>query len=185
VLRYGGRQGGDTADIDHVVFNSLVGTPSYGDERAFLDARKAQDTDEGSYVNEARVSVGDELILRVYVHNNANTNRNGQEQVARGTRVRFAIPSEMSRALRCTAYISAENAVPPIVSDAAGVLADRPVRLEYVRGSAMAYTNSASYALGDEVVEGGALIGEQSPDGVVRGNFDHDMTVQVRVRVRE
>src|SRR6185436_18200923 len=57
---------------DHVTFNSITDNPNYGDERTFFDSKDAANTAAGGYADSTKVTNGEEVLLRVYVHNNAS-----------------------------------------------------------------------------------------------------------------
>src|SRR5665213_309731 len=59
---------------NYVTFNSFTNAPNYGDERAFFDGKDAGVTGPGGYQDSIGVHDGQELVLRVYIHNNANPN---------------------------------------------------------------------------------------------------------------
>jgi hypothetical protein len=172
------------------VFNSFINTPSYGDERAFVDARKSENTASGSYKNVLEdVTEGSrEVVVRMYVHNNANvsTNESGLG-IARNTRVRLFVPTAESQTLRARGYISADNATPQLVEDTVDFVGAEKFKLEYVPGSAIMYNNGAFQSgvqLSDSIVSNsGALIGNNALDGNLPGCFEYEAVVQVRLRV--
>lgn len=169
------------------VFNSFVATPSYGDERPFLDARRSDQTQSGAYENILRdVTEGSStVVLRIYVHNNADpeTNATGLG-IARGTRVRVGVPNVSATALQATASITADNARPRRVQDTVQLTASRRFRVAYIPGSAWVYSNEGRFRLSDSIVsQTGAQVGTRRPDGIVPGSFRNDLTVQLQLRV--
>lgn len=172
------------------VFNSFVNTPSYGDERAFLDARRSDQTAAGSYENVlTNVTEGSkEVVIRMYVHNNANqgTNADGTG-VARNTRVRVLLPTGTNDALRARGYINADNATPRVVEDTVDLVGSKEFSLDYVEGSAILYDNDNfknGVKLSDSIVtSNGAPIGTDALDGKVKGCFEFEAVVQLRVKV--
>ncbi len=169
------------------VFNSFVNTPSYGDERMFLDARRSDQTSEGSYKNVLPdVTDGSkEVVIRTYVHNNANqtTNASGAG-IAKNTKVKILLPTAEGNALRARGYISADNAA--MVEDTVDLSATEDFKVEYVVGSAKLYNNGPfkdGVALSDEVVGGGALVGYDKLDGNLPGCFDYQTVVQITVKI--
>jgi len=172
----------------YVTFNSITDNPTYGDERYFHDVKRAGTPNGTPYSDNYEVSNGEELVLRAYVHNNANSKLNASgEGVAKNTRIRFLVPTGMSSNLRTISYISADNAQPQMVSDTADLRSSTPFELEYIPGSAMQYTNSntSGIALSDSIVtQSGAQIGDTSPNGNYRGCEEFVSTVHIRVKVK-
>lgn len=171
------------------VFNSFVNTPSYGDERAFFDARRSDQTAAGSYENVLpNVTEGSrEVVLRTYVHNNANQSTNASGLgVAKNAKVRILLPSAESQTLRARSYISASNATPQLVEDTVDLTADKKFRVEYIPGSAKIFSNGPvnGQKLSDNIVTTGALIGHNSLNGELPGCFEFEAVVQIRVKIK-
>lgn len=171
------------------VFNSFINTPSYGDERAFLDARRSDQTASGSYKNVLNdVTDGSrEVVLRTYVHNNANTSTNESGLgVAKNAKVRVALPTAESQTLRARSYISADNANPALVEDTVDLVGGQDFKVEYIPGSAILYNNGPfknGTQLNDSIVTTGAQIGYDNLNGNLPGCFDYVAVVQIRVRI--
>lgn len=177
--------------MDGPVFNSFINTPSYGDERAFVDARKSDQTAAGSYKDQiVNVTQGsDEIVVRMYVHNNANQSTNDSGVgVARNTRVRVFVPSATDTSLRARGYISADNATPQLVEDTVDFTDSVPFGVEYKPGSAILYNNgpfSDGVALNDSIVtDAGAPIGWDALNGNLPGCFQYEAVVQVTLKVK-
>lgn len=174
----------------HVTFNSITNNPNYGDERTFFDVKDAANTNTGGFVDKADVKNGQELLLRVYVHNNAASSLNGTnfdgKGVAKNTKVRVHLPTATDDALRANAYISADNATPKEVSDTVDFVSAGKFNLEYVPGSAIAYTNHVpkGYKLNDSIVTTGAPVGYKGADGIVPGCFEYTAIVTIKVKVK-
>ncbi len=152
---------------DHVVFNSIVNLPSYGDERAFADARPAA-ANRSQNLNLLEVAPGEEIIVRAYVDNNANPNRAGPgEGVAVDTRMRFAIPDEAADDQLLWAVLSAANAKPRTVSDTVRLVGDEPFSLSYVEGSANLYNSvfESGFRLSSAIISDGAALGIKEAEG--------------------
>ncbi len=165
------------------VFNSFINTPSYGDERSFLDGRKS-DAGVGSNSDQINdVTNGTkEVVLRTYVHNNANQNFNASGvSMATGAKVRVSLPTGTSQVLRARSYISANNAAQ--VEDTADLVGSQQFSVGYVAGSAKLLRGTAQYALSDSIVTTGALIGDKTMDGNYPGCFDYASLVEIRVKV--
>ncbi len=171
------------------VFNSFIHTPSYGDERAFVDARRSDQTAAGSFKNVLPdVTQGSkEIVVRMYVHNNANQSTNASGLgVAKNTKVRVDLPSAESQTLRARGYISADNASPQLVEDTVDFVDSQKFKVEYVPGSATLYNNGAfqgGKTLSDNIVTSGAPIGDDALDGKVPGCFEHEAVVQIKLKV--
>lgn len=169
------------------VFNSFINTDSYGDERAFVDARMSDQTASGSFKNVLPdVNKGSkEVVIRMYVHNNANQSTNASGLgIAEDTKVKVSLPSATSNVLRARGYISASNA--SMVEDTVDFTADSNFKLEYVPGSATLYDNdnfASGVALSDDIVTTGAPIGSDALDGNFKGCFEYEAVVQIRVKV--
>lgn len=175
--------------LDGPVFNSFVNTPNYGNERAFLDARRSDQTAAGSYKNVLpNVTDGSkEIVVRMYIHNNANESTNASGKgIAKNTNVRIDLPKVEGSQLRAVGYISASNSNPKIVEDTVDFTADRKFTVQYVPGSAR-MTNDGPFAngvkLSDSIVTSGAPIGYNSLNGNFPGCFDYQAQVQITVKV--
>lgn len=169
------------------VFNSFINTPSYGDERAFVDARRSDQTVAGSYENILdNVNKGSqEVVIRAYVHNNANQDTNADGTgIAKNTTVRFDLPEATGNVLRARGYIDASNA--SLVEDTVDFRGTQNFRVEYIPGSAIMYNNKAfknGVKLSDSIVTTGALIGDDKLDGELPGCFEYEASVQIRVKI--
>ncbi|WP_217924765.1 hypothetical protein [Miltoncostaea oceani] len=169
--------------LDGPVFNSFINTPSYGDERAFLDGHPASEEGAAFIADPLDVRDHTEIVVRLYVNNNANEFW-GERTTATGTRVRITVPTGTRSGLRIRGYIEADNAVPTVVEDTLDLVADRPFRVEYVPGSAYLERQSGTYGLTSEIVEDrGALIGDVNMNGIFPAGFDRDAVVYARLRV--
>ncbi len=173
--------------LEGPVFNSFINTPSYGDERAFVDARRSDQTTGDVYKNVLpNVTEGSkEIVVRMYVHNNANqsTNESGKG-IARNSKVRVFVPTATSQALRARGYISADNAA--TVEDTVDFTANKPFNVAYVPGSAKLYDNDnfkSGVKLADTIVTTGAPIGSDKLDGNMKGCFEYEAVVEVKLKV--
>lgn len=179
------RQGSTTGPV----FNSFINTPSYGDERAFVDAKDSANTAPGGFADTVDVAADKEYTVRAYVHNNANEDTNASGLgVAKNTRVRFKILPGLANGNEVTGYISADNATPTMVYDTVKLKNDtQAFSLEYVPGSARLESNAHPFpgvTLPDTIVsESGALIGD-SRNGDVLGCFQYTEIVTIKVRIK-
>lgn len=169
------------------VFNSFINTPSYGDERAFVDAKRTDQTAAGSFKDVLpEVSGGSkEVVIRAYIHNNANpaTNADGTG-VAKNTKIRFALPTGTDTHMQARGFISADNAT--MVEDSVDFTDTANFSVEYVPGSAIMYNNGAfkdGAKLDDSIVSTGALVGDQAINGDVPGCFEHEIVVEIHVKI--
>lgn len=175
---------------DHVTFNSITNNPNYGDERKFFDVKNATNTSAGGFQDNISVTNNEELLLRVYVHNNAATSLNGPNLngsgVAKDTKLRIYLPTATANALRANAYISASNATPLEVNDTVDFNAGSAFNLSYVPGSAVMYTNAVpkGFALNDSIVTTGAPIGYTGANGTMPGCFEYTGIVTIKVKVK-
>lgn len=178
----------------HVTFNSITNNADEGDERAFFELKDAANTQPNSFSHTmADLKDGQELLLRVYVHNNAADNLNtvpdgqgGFKGIARNTKVRVNLPTATADSLKANAYISADNALPQEVADTINLGGATPFGVEYQPGSATIYTNAVptGMKLADSIVTSGAPIGYDKLDGIVPGCFKYTSIVTLKVKVK-
>lgn len=174
----------------YTTFNSMTNNPNYGDERTFFDVKPSSNTSQGGFVDKQKVKDGDELLMRVYVHNNAADNLNGTNfngaGVAKDTKARIFLPTASADALRANAYVSASNAKPVEVADTLDVYGDNKFKLDFVEGSARMYTNAvpSGFTLSDSIVGNGAPIGYTGANGVMPGCFQYTGIVTIKVKVK-
>lgn len=166
------------------VLNSFINTPSYGDERAFFDGRRS---DQAANTNADQINdVTDgskEVVLRTYVHNNANQNTNASGLgIARGTSVKISLPTDTAQVLRARSDITASNAAG--VEDTTDMVGTQQFSVSYIPGSAKLLRGTAQYNLSDNIVTIGALIGDKTMDGNLPGCFDYAALVEIRVRIQ-
>lgn len=178
---------------DHVTFNSITNNPREGDERAFFELKDAANQESNGFAHKIDVKDGQEVYLRVYVHNNAASSLNGAnldgKGVAKNTKLRVWLPSVTDNVMRANAYISADNAVPQEVSDTADFYdaEGQKFSISYVPGSAIAYNNAVGQAgmkLSDSIVTTGAPLGYTSANGVFPGCFQYANVVVLKVKVK-
>jgi uncharacterized repeat protein (TIGR01451 family) len=189
--------GATTKGADHVVFNSFVNTPNVGDERGFLGAKDAASTTSGGFLDTMQVNPGQEVLLRTYVHNNADASLNSSGVgIARNTRVRIQLPSASGTSLGVVSYISADNANNQVkdTNGAVNVISDSvnfqdsnvPFGVTYVPGSATIYNeaHAGGLALNDAIVgANGTQIGYDKMDGNLPGCFQYVSLVTIKVKI--
>lgn len=176
------------AGFDHVTFDSFTGVPNIGDERNFQTGKIAGAPD-GFYDPMNKVRDGNELLVRVYVHNNADSSLNSKDKnhrgVARNTKVRVEVPeNNLAPAQQTKAYISADNASPSQIYDTLDVNAAYPFEMDYIEGSAHITTNFMDKPLSDNLVKGGVLIGDDALDGNLKGCFEYVALVTYKVKIK-
>jgi hypothetical protein len=117
---------------EYVTFNSFTNAPNYGDERAFFDAKDASITGAGGYQDKMKVKNGQKIVMRVYIHNNANPAAIGEANAtAKNTQLKVMLPSSKKNANVAAAQISADNASPKFVSDTVDLSADAPFSIAF------------------------------------------------------
>ncbi len=177
---------------DHVTFDSITNNPDEGDERAFFEVKDAANTQPNGFSHTVNnLKDGQDLLLRMYVHNDAADNLNGTnfdgKGVAKDTKVRIFLPTANANALRANAYISASNASPAEVADTINLGSNGNFNLTYENGSAVQYTNAVptGMKLSDSIVSTGAPIGFNKLDGIVPGCFNFSSIVTIKVKVHK
>ena len=178
-------QDGRCGSMNGPVFNSFINTPSYGDERYFVDGRRTDQPASSTADTIKDVTEGShQLTIRMYVHNNANQDTNASGKgIAHNTKVSLELPKVSGSALQAVGAITADNAAPHEVTDTVYMTASRPFHVSYVPGSARLLRGNASYQLSDSIASGGALIGNTVMDGNLPGCFDYAALVEVTVNV--
>ena len=165
---------------NYVTFNSMTDNPKAGDERYFLTGSKPG----GSFTDPVTgLQDGEVVTLRMYVHNNAASNLNLK---AENTRVRVQLPAGSKQAQQITGFISANNAVPTVVSDTLDLsgVNNGFFELEYIAGSASYKNNVGTFKLSDSIVSNdGALVGYDQMNGVVPGCEEFSGWVTLKVKV--
>lgn len=164
---------------DHVVFNSFTNNPVVGDERPFF----AGSLNGANVQDRIKVKNGDVIVLRAYVHNNADPNKIGQAAaIARNVKMKVLIPTASQKDQNLVAFISASNATPGTVNDTMSLYGDRAFTLEYVAGSAQFErkadgVNMKTDKLNDTIVAGGTYLGD------MHGCFQYSGYVTLKVKV--
>lgn len=117
---------------NYVVFNSFTNAPNYGDERAFFDGKDNTISGPGGYLDNIPVHDGEELVLRVYIHNNANPNAIGFDAAtAHNARMQVLLPLTQQTTNFAAAAISADNANPLTVSDTVDFTGASPFKVTF------------------------------------------------------
>jgi len=167
---------------NYVAFNSFTNAPNYGDERAFFDGKLATDV-QGKFHDVMNVQNGQELHLRIYVHNNADPKKTAAGQaIAKNTTVKVQLPQSKKTETFAVANIFADNANPGLVNDTLTFRGEKPFTLSYVPGSAKVERrldgkNWTTTAVSDSIVTTGANLGDW------KGCFEYSGFVTLRVKV--
>ncbi|MEO8785071.1 MAG: hypothetical protein ABI221_01990 [Candidatus Saccharimonadales bacterium] len=169
------------------VFNSFTNTPSYGDERDFV---QVSPNGSQNFTDDVTAKPGDTISVRVYVHNNANQNTNESGLgIAKNTNVRVYLPTGSANGFDIAGYVSASNAKQARVYDTGRVTdAGQKVSLSYVPGSAKIYNDGPwknGVALPDAVVsDAGTPIGYNALNGDLPGCFNYRAVIILQVKVQ-
>lgn len=122
----------DCPGANYVVFNSFTNAPNYGDERAFFDGKDNVISGPGGYQDKLNVYNGEEVVLRVYIHNNANPNAIGVDAAtAHNTRLQVQLPLTQKSSNFAAADVSADNASPGTVSDTVDFTGTSPFTIAF------------------------------------------------------
>ncbi len=166
---------------DHVTFNSFVNNPVVGDERPFF----AGSLGGANVQDRIKVKDGDVIVLRAYVHNNADPSLIGQSAaIARNVRIRVLVPSAKQSEQNLVAFISAANANPGTINDTMSLFADRPFTLDYVPGSASFMHKADGVNLVTESVNDVIASGNGASLGDIHGCFEFSGYVTMKVKVK-
>jgi uncharacterized repeat protein (TIGR01451 family) len=176
---------------DHVTLDSITDNPREGDERTFFSIADAATPTALSH--QATVRDGEEVILRVYVNNDASVDKNGTnldgDGIAKNTQVRVALPTISGNTLQVSAFVSADNAQPKMVNDSlntASSSSDEMFSLSYEPGTATLSNNSvgdAGLKLSDDIVKNGTAIGYSKADGNLPAWFQYAGVVTLKAKV--
>lgn len=175
---------------NYVTFNSFTNAPNYGDERAFLDAKDAANTASGGYQDKMTVQDGQKVVMRIYVHNNANPAAIGESAAtAKNTKVQVLLPTSVKTANQASASISADNANPGTVSDTVDFVGANPFSLAFDRNSMVQVTYRPN-GTGDYVTRslpGAVFANDQTLNAAIgdwKGCFNYSALITVTVVVK-
>ncbi len=165
---------------DHVVFDSFTNNPVVGDERPFF----AGSLNGANVQDRIQVKNGDVIVLRAYVHNNADPNKIGEAAaVAKNVKIKVIVPTVKKNDQVLVGFISAANANPGTINDTMSLYGDKEFTLSYVPGSAYFDhkpdgTNMVSEKLNDTIVgSNGTFLGD------MKGCFEYSGYVTLKVKV--
>ncbi len=167
--------------FDHVTFNSFTGVPNIGDERNFLTGKIAG-AEGGFYDPMTQLRANDEVMLRVYVHNNADSSLNASGQgVAKNTKVRVELPAVeiITQNHSAKAFISADNAQPQEIYDTIDMKTENgsAFGMQYIPGSAQVTSNEGTQAIDDAIIAGGVNLGDEN------GCFEYVKLITLKVKI--
>ena len=160
----------------------------YGNERWFYNAREVTAPQTTPWQHDIKVERGKTYLLRAFVHNSAGES---DKDLARDTRIKVNLPTCTGRRIASTAFIVSSNAEPPEIWDSVHFAADEPFNLAYVPGSAMLCNNhfrcdspsgDGAEISNDFLTSTGALIGDDSLDGSMRGGYQYSAWFYFEVR---
>lgn len=166
---------------DHVVFDSFTNNPVVGDERPFL----AGSLNGANVQDRIHVKDGDQVVVRAFVHNNADASLMGGEDktVAKNVKFRLLVPTASQKDTNMIGFITADNASPAMINDTMSVYGDSNFTLEYVKGSAVFEhaadgVHQTSDKLSDSIVTSAG-----APLGDINGCFAYSGYVVLTVKV--
>lgn len=175
---------------DHVTFNSMTGTPHYGDERNFVRIKEATAANS-TYTDKVNLQPGKEYSVMVYFHNNAKTSLNSEENqfkgIATNTKMRVQMPATVKagETASIVGFISADNAQPKEVVDEAEGVASNNIALRYVPDSAVIGSNGAvnGTKMPETLYTTGAALGFDALNGKLPGCNEFAGYVVFKVKV--
>lgn len=175
---------------NYVTFNSFTNAPNYGDERAFVDAKDATNTASGGYQDKMTVHDGQKVVMRIYVHNNANPAAIGESAAtAKNTRLQVLLPTSVKTANSASASVTADNANPGTVSDTVDFEGANPFSLAFDRNSMVQVTYRPN-GTGDYVTRslpGAVFANDQTLNAALgdwKGCFNYAALITVTVVVK-
>lgn len=174
--------GDQTKGADHIVFNSFVNNPVWGDERDFV--RGAVEQRDDKYADPVNnVKDGDVVNVVMFVHNNADSSLNANGSgIATNTTVKADIPVAAASSQQVKGYISADNAAPTTIYDTVDMNGANAFSLQYVPGSVKISGNHINQTLPNADITKGFKIGD-ALDGKFPGCFDYIQYVTFQVKV--
>ncbi|MEK7059727.1 MAG: hypothetical protein AAB971_03155 [Patescibacteria group bacterium] len=117
---------------NYVTFNSFTNAPNYGDERAFFDGKDAGVSASGGYQDGISVHDGQRIVLRTYIHNNANPNAIGEAAAtAKNTRMQVLLPTSKKTNNTAASQVTADNSNPGTVSDTVDFTGGNPFTVAF------------------------------------------------------
>jgi hypothetical protein len=159
------------------VLNAFVNTPTYGDERQFVTARKVGS--RGSFATVVKAQVGHEYEIRSYIHNGADPSV-GASGTATGVSLYFGRPVKLEKKLELTGYLSAGNVSGVSIDSSVVFEHQSPIGVSYVYGSTrLIYPNSRRVVLRDGVFGRDVFL----PGNQLAAGIDKAIYITFRVRI--
>jgi hypothetical protein len=185
---FGCRKPRECPGPQHVVFDSFENNPVDGDERRFF-AWANPYSQSHAVVDSLRFSRNPPraVTLRVFIDNDTYQYLNsGRNSAALGTHLRLVLPQRPVYEAFPTMYLYARNADPKVVWDTVAFTSARPMRLEYVSGSARVERREgkANGPLVRSEVPGNLASGAGVDLGQWKADFPYSGFVTFQVRVR-
>lgn len=167
-------------------FNYYKNVTNVGDESDFV---RVSQVGANSYSNNVEACTdGQEVTVRVYIHNGASQDFNGPNLDGTSVTVNEKLAISVAKSTNpgtITGTITADNAVNSGISDSATVTCNGQVMdLTYVPGSAAIKNTVQNYVgLSDDVFKGGTPIGYAGQDGKQPACWDYVTYVFAKVKV--
>ena len=179
---------------DHITFNSIIDNPSWGDERNFVLAKKADDATNNWRDTIDGAQNGDIYTVKMLVHNNAAQNLN---LVATNTRVFATIPATTGTSATIAGSLSADPpATPQKIWDEVTINSDKRFNVAIDTSTPVKYYNNIKnidlanpYGSGFTLSTGeltsaiGAQVGYEQMDGNIPGCFQYSGFVYFNVKI--
>jgi hypothetical protein len=165
-----------------VQFDSFLNNPVVGDERPFLAGSL---NGQGNVQDRVQVKDGNTIVVRAYVHNNADATKMGGEANTLAKNVKFAalVPTGSGTDMNIVGFISADNASPKSINDTMSVYGANPFTLEYVKGSAQ-FTNKPDGKTQKTIKLSDSITTQQGASlGDILGCFEYSGYVTFTVKV--
>ncbi len=163
----------------YVTFNSITNNPQEGDERNFVRAKDATNTNANGFYDIVPVQDNGTYLVRMYVHNNAASNLN---LVAQNVTATTGLQSGYSTKVCLTGYIDSTNANPTEVYDDVCFTNTQNFKINYVGGSAKYYNNAGTFSIGNELFSTGAKLGYSSMNGNIPGCLQYSGVLTFEVK---
>ncbi len=156
---------------DHPTFDSITDNPNYGDERGFTTVKDV--TANGNFSHNTQLIPGHEYMVQIYIHNDASETLNASgAAIAHDVAARAALSATIDGSDTVDGFITSSNADPKLIYDSATLTSTGKVTLEYIKGSAMLYTNHQTANLSDSVITTGVTVGSHDLSGNWLGCLD-------------
>lgn len=167
-------------------FNYYNNVPNIGSEADFL---RVSQVGANNFTNNVEACTdGQEVTVRVYIHNGAEPELNGTNLdgpgVSLNTKLAINVPQSTSPGT-LNAVITSSNAANSGITDTASVTCNGQIMdLTYVPGSAVIKNTVQNYVgLNDNVFKGGTPIGYSGQDGKMPGCWEYVTYVYAKVKV--